>query len=151
MLLASSTAAYIQRDTAPTRDPVRTLEAEMRKLPQLELETTNFYLPGLYARSVARPAGAVIVGKVHRKEHLYIVTKGSVAITTDAGTRVLCAGDVLISQPGTKRAVTAIEDSICMTVHRTDKTDLAEIEAELIEPDTEALFDSNNKLLRITR
>ena len=33
-----------------------------------------------------------------------------------------------------------------MTVHKTDKTDLDEIEAELIEPDEIALFDATNKL-----
>jgi hypothetical protein len=33
-----------------------------------------------------------------------------------------------------------------LTVHRTDETDLDEIEAELIEPDDTALFDSTNKM-----
>ncbi|MGE5623009.1 MAG: hypothetical protein ACM3WS_07640 [Bacillota bacterium] len=132
---------------APTREQIKRLEAEMRKLPQIELQTDHYFADGMYARVVARPAGTVIVGKVHRKEHFYIVTKGSVQVTSDEGVKTLTAGSVLVSKPGTKRAVVALEDSICMTVHRTDKTDLSEIEEQLIEPDQEALFDSRNKLI----
>jgi hypothetical protein len=56
------------------------------------------------------------------------------------------AGDIIESQPGTKRVTLAVTDAIGITIHRTDLTDLNEIEAELIEPDTTALFDSKNKL-----
>jgi hypothetical protein len=58
----------------------------------------------------------------------------------------LYAGDVIESKPGTKRVTLAVTDAIGVTIHRTDKTDLDDIEAELIEPDTAALFDSSNKL-----
>jgi hypothetical protein len=40
----------------------------------------------------------------------------------------------------------AVTDAIGITFHKTDKTDLNEIEKDLIEPDELALFDSNNKL-----
>jgi hypothetical protein len=43
----------------------------------------------------------------------------------------------------------ALSDAIGITVHKTDKTDLDEIETELIEPDELALFDSSNKLKKI--
>ena len=36
-----------------------------------------------------------------------------------------------------------------MTIHKTDKTDLDEIEKELVEPDNTALFDSGNNLIQI--
>jgi hypothetical protein len=40
-------------------------------------------------------------------------------------------------------------DSIGITVHKTDKTNIDEIEAELGEPDETSLFDSGNKLKQI--
>ena len=63
--------------------------------------------------------------------------------------RTLKAGDVIESQPGTKRVTYAVQDSIGITFHVTEKTDLDEIEAELVEYDETALFDSGNKLKEI--
>ena len=122
------------------------LQKAMSSLPQAELVTTHYFADGMYARVLARPAGTLIVGKVHKREHFYIVTKGRVQVVTDEGTTILEAPTVLVSKPGTKRAVLALEDSVCMTVHRTDKTDLDEIEVELLEPDQTALFDARNNV-----
>lgn len=130
---------------SPSKKVLR-LEEEMRQLPQVALATFNHFADGMYARVLPRPAGTLIVGKVHKREHFYIVAKGRVKVMSDGETKTYRAGDIIVSKPGTKRAVYALEDSVCMTVHRTDKTDLAEIEAEIVEPDELALFDSSNKL-----
>lgn len=124
---------------------VQALQLAMMQMPQLELETEHYFADGMYARVIARPKDAVIVGKVHKREHFYIVMMGGVRVTTDDGVRDVWAPAVIVSSPGTKRAVLALEDSVCMTVHRTDKTDMEEIEAELIEPDPLSMFDSWNK------
>lgn len=137
-----STVAKVE----PMRGKVLALEAVMREMPQVQLHTEHYFADGMYCRLVARKAGVTIVGKVHKKEHLYIVAKGRVKVVMDNKVEVLEAGDVRVSKPGTKRAVVALKDAICMTVHRTDSTDLAEIEKELIEEDHQALFDSSNKL-----
>jgi quercetin dioxygenase-like cupin family protein len=134
----------------PMREMVNALQRESAKFPQLELHTDHYFADGMYARVIARPKDAVIVGKVHKREHFYIVTKGKVRVTTDDGVKDIEAPTVIVSKPGTKRAVWALEDSVCMTVHRTDSTDLDEIEAELIEPDELALFDSSNHLRALT-
>lgn len=118
------------------------LQQIMSTMPQLELQTDHYWADGMYCRVVARPKGAVIVGKVHKREHFYIVAKGCVQIEKE----VYPAGTVLVSQPGTKRAVFALEDSICLTVHRTKKRNLEAIERQLVEPDPLALFDAGNRL-----
>lgn len=118
------------------------LEDIMRKMPQVELQTDHYFADGMYARVLSRPAGTLIVGKQHKREHFYIVAKGRVQVGHD----IYEAGTVIVSKPGTKRAVLALEDSICLTVHRTKKRNLDKIEAQLIEPDTRALFDASNKL-----
>lgn len=133
----------------PSREQIDRLQAEMAKLPQAELETEHFFSPGMYLRRVYRPAGTLIVGKVHKKPHFFLCAKGEIIAWTEMGMRKLQAGDVVESQPGTKRVTLAVTDSIGVTVHLTDKTDLDEIEQELVEPDDLALFDSSNKLKQI--
>ncbi len=123
------------------------LQREMAKLPQADLPTEHYFADGMYARVLKRPAGTLIVGKVHKKEHFYIVTKGCVEVASDEKTEIYHSGDVIVSKPGTKRAVLALEDSICMTVHRTKKKNLDKIEKELVEEDNTALFDAQNKRL----
>jgi hypothetical protein len=39
---------------------------------------------------------------------------------------------------GTKRVTLAVTDAVGITVHQTEKTDLDDIESELIEPDPNA-------------
>jgi hypothetical protein len=123
------------------------LQEAMSRLPQADLPTEHFFADGMYARVLKRPAGTLIVGKVHKKEHFYIVTKGKVEVAGEDGTKTYEAGDVIVSKPGTKRAVLALEDSICMTVHRTKKKNLDKIERELVEEDNTALFNAQNKRL----
>jgi hypothetical protein len=135
---------------SPMRERVNALQALMVQMPQVELQTDHLFADGMYARIVARKAGTTIVGKVHLKEHFYIVASGRVRVTGgEEETVEYAAPTVLVSKAGTKRAVYALEDSVCLTVHRTDKTDLGEIEAELVEPDETALFNASNELKRI--
>ena len=116
-------------------------------MPQAELQTEHYFSEGMYCRKLTRPAGTLIVGKVHKKSHFFLCAKGEIIAWTESGMRTLKAGDIIESQPGTKRVTYAISDAIGITVHKTDKTNLDEIEAELIEPDITALFDSSNKLI----
>ena len=130
----------------PSKEQIERLQAEMVKMPQAELKTEHYFSEGMYCRKLTRPAGTLIVGKVHKKPHFFLCAKGEIIAWTESGMRTLQPGDIIESQPGTKRVTYAISDAIGITVHKTDKTDLNEIEAELIEPDETALFDSSNKL-----
>jgi len=132
-----------------SRDQIQRLQAEMSLMPQAELTTEHSFSPGMYMRKVFRPAGTLIVGKVHKEPHFFLCAKGEIIAWTENGMKRLQAGDVVESKPGTKRVTLAVTDAIGITIHRTDKTDLDEIEAELIEPDTTALFDANNDIKKL--
>jgi quercetin dioxygenase-like cupin family protein len=132
--------------TQVSKEQIERLQSEMAAMPQAELVTEHSFSPGMYLRKVYRPAGTLIVGKVHKEPHFFLCAKGEIIAWTETGMRHLYAGDVVESKPGTKRVTLAVTDAIGITIHRTDKTDLDDIEAELIEPDTAALFDSSNKL-----
>ena len=130
----------------PSLEQINRLQAEMVKMPQIVLPTEHYFAGGMYCRKVFRPAGTTIVGKVHKKAHLFLCAKGQILAWSETGMRTLNAGDVVESQPGTKRVTYAVEDSIGVTFHVTDKTDLDDIESELVEFDEAALFDATNKL-----
>jgi quercetin dioxygenase-like cupin family protein len=133
-----------------SREQVERLQAQMAAMPQAELVTEHQFSPGMYMRKLYRPAGTLIVGKVHKEPHFFLCAKGEIIAWTENGMKRLQAGDVVESKPGTKRVTLAVTDAIGITIHRTDKTDLDEIEAELIEPDTTALFDANNDIKKLT-
>ena len=120
------------------------VKSGLLKLPHTTTE--HAFADGMYARIVYRPKGTFLIGKVHKREHFYIVSQGLVRVDSGSGFQNYKAGDVIVSQPGTKRAVLALADSVCMTVHRTDSTDLDEIEKELLEPDESSLYDARNEL-----
>lgn len=130
----------------PSREQIDRLQAELSQMPQAELITEHYFSPGMYMRKVFRPAGTLIVGKVHKEPHFFLCAMGEIVAWTEKGMVTLLPGDVVESKPGTKRVTLAMTDSIGVTIHRTDKTDLDEIEAELIEPDPNALFDARNNI-----
>lgn len=154
------TAAVAQQQAEPVeatpqgsiRSSIDAIQAFASRLPQAQLDTLHFFASGMYARVLPCPAGALIVGKGHKSEHFFIVAKGRISVTEgSAPAKTLEAGSVVVSGPGTKRAILALEDSVFLNVHRTDKVDLDAIERELIEPDDAALFDARNELRRITQ
>ena len=132
-----------------SREQIESLQAQMVTMPQAELMTEHQFSPGMYMRKLFRPAGTLIVGKVHKEPHFFLCAKGEIIAWTESGMKRLQAGDVIESKPGTKRVTLAVTDAIGITIHRTDKTDLDEIEAELIEPDTTALFDARNDIKKL--
>jgi quercetin dioxygenase-like cupin family protein len=136
----------ISENLVPSIEQIEKLQSEMVKMPQAELETEHYFSGGMYCRKLTRPAGTLIVGKVHKKDHIFLCAKGEIVAWTENGMKKLVAGDIIESKQGTKRVTLALTDAIGITCHKTDKTDLDEIEAELIEPEEMALFDSANKL-----
>jgi len=100
---------------------------------------THHFAPGAYAREILLPEGHVIIGKIHKHAHLNFLMTGKVAVSTEEGSKDMTAPCIFTSYAGTKRAVYAYEDSIWVTVHVTDKTDLAEIEEDIIAKDFKEL------------
>jgi quercetin dioxygenase-like cupin family protein len=136
----------IESIKVPSREAVNKLQSEMVQMSQVELKTDHYFSGGMYCRKVFRPAGTVIVGKVHKADHIFLCAQGEIMVSTENGMKKLCAGDIIESKLGTKRVTLALTDAIGITIHKTDKTDLDEIEAELIEPEEMALFDAKNEL-----
>ena len=147
---ASSAIIEELNQKVPSREQIERLQVEVSKLPQAEdMETTHYFSNSMYGRKLAIKAGTLVVGKVHKQAHLFICAGGEMVVWTENGMKNIYPGDIIESKEGTKRVILALVDSIMVTVHKTDKTDLDEIEEEIIEPDETALFDSSNNLKQI--
>jgi hypothetical protein len=94
-------------------------------------------------------ADLLVVGKMHATTHFNIITKGDVTVLTDNGPLRITITDhpyVFVSQARTKKVLYCHEDTVWMTTHITDSTDLAEIERQVIIPE-ESLRDESGKIL----
>jgi len=129
-------------------DKIFNLQSIMEDMPSTldQFELTHHFAPGCYAREMALPKGNVIIGKIHKHAHLNILQKGKVSVSTEDGNKEMTAPCVFTSYAGTKRAVYVIEDAIWITIHVTDKTNLDDIEAEIIAKDFDELEEGNMKL-----
>lgn len=130
----------------PSREQINALQSEMVNMPQAELKTDHYFSGGMYCRRVFRSAGTLIVGKIHKEDHLFMCASGQIMAWTENGMKTLNAGDVVESKAGTKRVTLALTDAIGITIHKTNEKDLEIIEKQLIEPDNLALFDFNNEI-----
>ena len=90
------------------------------------------FADGCYIREVFNPAGELLVTKIHKKKHPYFLMKGTMSILTENGVEKISAPHNGITIPGTKRIIYTHTDCVFITVHVTDKTNLEEIESEVI-------------------
>ena len=114
------------------RQSIEELEAAMLQEPQVEIETKHYFADGLYAREIFIPKGTLLTGKIHKREHINIISKGDITVVTTNGKKRVKAPCTIISEPGTKRAGFAHEDTIWITVHAVESNDIEEIEAMLV-------------------
>jgi quercetin dioxygenase-like cupin family protein len=109
------------------------LQAAVGTLPEVDMPLQHVFAPGAYARTIFIPAGSVIIGKIHKHQHLNILSMGHVTVYTEGGGEEDLRGPLtMVSPPGTKRAVYAHADTVWTTIHLTDETDLDKIEEHVI-------------------
>lgn len=125
---------------------VAALQAEMLKMPQFEPPTEHTFHGGMYCRQVSIPAGCTIVGKKHKQDHFFMVMSGVVCIVDGDVSETFSAPVLLKSVAGVKRAIYALTDTVFMTFHATDATDIEQAEDVLVEPDESSPFAVGNKI-----
>lgn len=133
--LEVKSAGEIAAAEAAKNPLVNELEFQLSHLPQLDLPLSHHFTPGMYSRSIFMPRGAIVISKIHKTEHQYIVSVGEVAVWIEGvGNQTIKAPYLGITKAGTRRVLIVLEDTVWTTFHPTEKTDLAEIEEELIYP-----------------
>ena len=152
MELSLRSEFYPNGRPAVTRSTLCALErAAKEQIPAehqmaIEERTGHYFAPGLYCREFFIKAGEFVVGKIHKHAHLITLVHGDVEIVDEFDRVRLSGPKTWTSTPGVKRFVYAHTDTLFLTFHPTDETDLEKIEEHVIAPDYESLDTFLNQL-----
>ena len=103
------------RVTADVR--LLTATKEMQRYEQVDCPVTHLFAHGMYARRAFVPAGSLVVSKVHKTEHFYVVLSGRISVRIGEDLQEYGAGHMGVTKPGTQRMLLAIEDTTWVTFH----------------------------------
>lgn len=106
-------------------------EKELLKLPQANMVTTHHFAPGLYARALYIPKNVMLTGAVHKHDDIAVVAQGDISILSNDGWVRVRSPFLSIAKAGTKRLGYAHEDTVYITFHATDETDILKLDEEL--------------------
>lgn len=119
------------------------------KQPQVECALTHRFTPGMYIREILMPAGSIVIGRIHKTTHPFVMLTGRSSTWTEEGGVVeMVAPCVGITTPGTRRVSIILEDCRFLTFHPTAETDLDKLQAELTDtPDVSYVEGVLDKLV----
>lgn len=115
--MSNAAVQEIEKQVPAEHLPIYRLEAELLKLPQVEMPVEHDFCNGLYARTMRIPAGTVATGAVHKDESFLVVRKGNLIIPTNNGVENVGPGFMSVTKANTKRAVVALTDVEMTTFH----------------------------------
>ena len=110
------------------REKVFKAEELMLQMPQRELEVKHYFSHGVYARELYIPKDTILVGKLHKYPQLNILSKGDISVLIDEEVKRIQAPYTIVSPAGTKRIAYTHEDTVWLTIHGTNETDVDLIE-----------------------
>lgn len=114
------------------RESIASLANTLSTKEQVECPVTHRFANGCYLREIFMPKGTIIVGKIHATEHFNVILTGEVTVATAEWVKRFKAPHTFISGAGIQKVVYIHEDCKWQTLHVTDKTDLDEIEKDVI-------------------
>lgn len=125
----------------PLRDKVMRAESLMLQRPQVDLPVEHLFAKGVYARELFIKKDTYLTGKIHKYSQLNILLAGDISVLTENGIERVKPPFRVVSPAGTKRIAYAHEDSIWLTVHGTEETDLEKIEQKFIAQDEQEYLE----------
>lgn len=133
--IATITGDDIAREAMQTKaqQELTSLSTKLSHLPQIDCPLIHEFVPHMYIRTISMPKDSLIVSKIHKTEHPYVITKGKVSVWIDGvGVKTFTAPHRGITKAGTRRILYVHEECEWSTFHVTEKKDLAEIEKDVI-------------------
>lgn len=115
-------------------------EGAMRVYDEVDLRVEHVFSPGLYTRILFIPKNVFATSKIHKTTHPFVVMEGRLLVYNSLNAKKhaedLSGPYFGITKPNTRRAVLALENTVLITFHSTEKTSVEEIEKDIIRPYT---------------
>lgn len=136
----------IQKNPALT-DAINRIEAEMLLEPQRKIIPDHLFCKGIYVRKVIFPPMTKVIGRIHKTEHIYTLTKGVLEVFNEETNLwgLMIGPYTAESKIGTRRLARVFSETEWITYHPTNiypKDDSYEalmdavklVEEEILEP-----------------
>ena len=131
------------KETSLLEQKVNTLYEAAVAQPQIQCEEKHHFGPNIYIKEVTMPAGALIIGKPHRMEHLCNMVSGRMMILQEDGsTKELVAPTTFMAKPGRKIAY-IIETVVFQNIYSTPETDIEKLENMCVDNSKDFLLEGN--------
>lgn len=112
---------------------VDSLLQEVKAMPQVECPEENFFGPNVYIKQVTMPAGAVIIGKPHKVEHLCNMISGKMILVDSNGDKKEIVAPATFMAPKGRKVAYIVETVVFQNIFSTDETDLEKLENMFID------------------
>jgi len=130
-------------------DKVVALQNELLKMPQAKIVTEHTFMPGVYERKITIPPWTVLTGAEHKSAYRVRLEKGTIAVNTDDGVKVLTGPCEFPASAGMQRAGRVFDDEVVWVDvydNPDDCADIAVLEDRLYIVPEYGLGDSRTEL-----
>jgi hypothetical protein len=109
------------------------LLSQVEKMPQVDCQTKHYFGPNLYIREVTMPAGTVVIGKPHRKEHMCVMLQGRMIVVAGDGTKQELVAPLTFVGAAGRKVAYILETTVFQNILATDETDIEVLENMLVD------------------
>ena len=118
-----------------------------KSIPEIEdIPIKHDFADQIYLRQMTMGKGQLVIGAIHNHKHIWFLLKGKITVNDDGKIIDHIAPCYMISEPGSKRAIYAHEDSIFVNIHKnpSNTNDIKELEKEIVSMTMEEFNKKNN-------
>lgn len=91
---------------------IRRLESALLTMPQAHIVTTHAFPPGKYERTIIIPPWTVLTGAEHKTAYVVRLERGTIAVNSDDGIKMLTAPCEFSVPPGMQRIGRVFEEEV---------------------------------------
>jgi len=92
------------------------------------------FADGIYVREMFMKKDSAVVGAIHKHLHVWFLMSGHLVIAKEESKEEYLAPCYVLAEPGSKRIIYAVEDSVFVNIHKnpTNTQDILELEKNIV-------------------